>query len=298
MCEEKERARLGESFLKPKGVKIIVTDWIRSEEGRRPFLLHLTKCSDFDIGLAAQGMLLPDINLNPDPDGEPIWLSRIAGIYSSVIDRPDFTPSQLGRQIRACHTGTFWCEGQYRRTGDPAVKHICDVRGFVESMGLGNDAQCAAWLHDTVEDSDQVSIRDIYTYFRDSVGRLVEAVTCIKLEDKKETLERYIRQLVEASLIDAQVGALKLCDTHANSRTIEGTDDLTWSAGWILKASKTINRAIAGPCREQVRLHLPTHLSCYDALLISTVENLRREYTKVGNPDELGFAAELIARPS
>lgn len=267
-----------------------------SEESRRPFLLHLTACSDEDIGLAAQGLLPFDINLNPGEE-TPIWLSSIAIIYSKVIDRPDFTSYQLGKQIRACHTGTFWCEGHYRRTGDPAVQHICDVRGYVEWLGLGNDAQCAAWLHDTVEDSCQVSATDIYGHFGQNIGRLVEAVTCIKLPSKQETLERYICQLIGGSLEDAQVGALKLSDTCANSRTIEGTDDTTWSTGWIEKAATTINLALAGPCREQIRLHLPAHLDRYEAMLIDTVRNLRKEYAKVGDPEQLGFATELIVRP-
>ncbi|OQB06444.1 MAG: GTP pyrophosphokinase rsh [bacterium ADurb.Bin212] len=247
--------------------------------------------------MAALGLLPFDINLNPDPLAAPIWLRRIAVVYSNVIDRPDFSPSQLGRQIRACHTGTFWCEGHYRRTGDPAVQHICDVRGYVEWLGLGNDAQCAAWLHDTVEDSGQVSTPDIYRHFGHNIGRLVEAVTCVKLQSKQQTLERYIRQLVEGSMEDAQVGALKLSDTCANSRTIEGTNDTAWSAGWMQKAATTINHALAGPCREQVRLRLPAHFDRYEALLMDTVRNLRNEYVKVGDPDQLGFAAELIVRP-
>jgi len=179
------------------------------------------------------------------------------------------------------------------------VQHICDVRGNVEWLGLGNDAQCAAWLHDTVEDSGQVSTPDIYQHFGERIGRLVEAVTCIKLEDedKQQRLERYIRQLVEGSREDAQVGALKLCDTCANSKTIEGTDDTTWSADWIQKAATTINQALAGPCREQVRLCLPAHFDRYEALLMDTVRNLSHEYAKVGDPGELGFAAELIVLP-
>lgn len=226
-----------------------------------------------------------------------LTLSEVTFIYSVIIGRPDLTPAELGRQIRACHTGTFWCEGQIRRTKDPAVKHISDTRDFVNWMGLDNDAQCAAWLHDTVEDSGQVGISDIYRHFDEEVGQLVRAVTRIKLPDEQQTLDQYIAQLVQMAIEDPRVGPLKLGDTAANSYTVDGTEDLEWSGAWVTKAAITINESLAGPCREQVRRHLPQHLVGYDILLRHTVRNLRHHYAKVGDPDSLGFAAEFITQP-
>ena len=94
----------------------MAADWFGKEDDRQPFLLHLDGYTDRDIGLAAMGKLREDFVLGLNVRNEPIWFGDTAFRYSVLIGRPDFGPKKLGCQIRACHTGTFWCEGKLRET--------------------------------------------------------------------------------------------------------------------------------------------------------------------------------------
>jgi len=104
------------------------------------------------------------------------------------------------------HRGQEYGGGDY-------TKHLRDVAMFLGSHGFGEDYwQVAAWLHDTVEDTD-VTIEQIEQEFGVTVAHLVEAVTTpASIGNRRARLDAAIQQ------IKAYPNALplKLADRLAN----------------------------------------------------------------------------------
>lgn len=61
-------------------------------------------------------------------------------------------------------------------TGEPYFTHLEEVAGIVERAGLSEAAIAAAWLHDTVEDTD-VTIAEICAKFGPDVALMVLDLT-------------------------------------------------------------------------------------------------------------------------
>ncbi|MCA9324836.1 HD domain-containing protein, partial [Candidatus Saccharibacteria bacterium] len=67
--------------------------------------------------------------------------------------------------------------GQKRKyTGQPYIIHCASVAAMVEFAGLPEEAVCAAWLHDTVEDTE-TTIENIESKFGYEVSRIVKYCT-------------------------------------------------------------------------------------------------------------------------
>ncbi len=259
------------------------------------FLAHLLDFSNRQIGEAALGVgEYGGSVIGTEPDGRPITLAR-ATMHAMLLLTP---PSSLccediGLLIRAAHTGTFWCEGVTRRSGDPYVIHVIDSYKTSRLMGMDVACLCAMLMHDTVEDSKgEIAADEIYRHFGPTIGFKVEAVT------KKDgmTPEEYEEQIAEASEKDWTVGPNKLCDVLPNSCTIKGgRQDPEWQVGWIKKTSHLLGSTLATRCREQVSISAPGMLPNYDRLLRESSSNLAWEYGALGRDvDELCLPAMFL----
>lgn len=75
-------------------------------------------------------------------------------------------------------------EGQTRKgKNTPFTDHLDSVVEIIKGITSDEELIAAAWLHDTVEDTD-VTIEEIYSEFGPTVGRYVE----IESEDKMHTI--------------------------------------------------------------------------------------------------------------
>ncbi len=108
-------------------------------------------------------------------------------------------------------------------TGEPYINHPASVVEIVRSVTHTIPMLAAAWLHDTVEDTN-TTIEEINEYFGATVAHLVSDLTDIS---KPEDGNRKIRKLVDrlhtrAAQKDAKT--IKLADLIDNSSSITKYD--------------------------------------------------------------------------
>ena len=119
---------------------------------------------------------------------------------------------------RDCH------EGQFRKSGEPYVIHVIEVANTLALLHCGPKTIAAGFLHDTVEDCENVTNETITELFGEEICTLVDAVTKIgniKFQDEKEYLASNHRKLFIAMAKDIRVILVKLADRLHNMRTLE-----------------------------------------------------------------------------
>jgi (p)ppGpp synthase/HD superfamily hydrolase len=111
-------------------------------------------------------------------------------------------------------------EGQVRKyTGEDYIVHPIAVADMVKRHGGSEDQQCAALLHDVVEDTAS-TLADIDALFGHDIATLVEALTDTSmLGDGNRRIRKGIdaKRLAEAP---AEAQFVKLADLIDNSETI------------------------------------------------------------------------------
>lgn len=111
--------------------------------------------------------------------------------------------------------------GQERKyTGEPYITHPIEVMMLVREHGGDEDMQCAALLHDVLEDTEATSL-EVFRGFGSNVLSMVEALT------DTETGNRAARKAASCSRLGAAssgVQTIKLADLVSNSRTIIARD--------------------------------------------------------------------------
>ena len=113
--------------------------------------------------------------------------------------------------------------GQMRKSGEPYIGHPMEVAHIAADLHLDIHSVCAAFLHDTVEDTD-ATYEEIRGRFGDDVAMLVEGLTKIsKLEfkSKEEAQAENIRKLIISMGRDIRVILVKLADRLHNLRTLQ-----------------------------------------------------------------------------
>lgn len=114
--------------------------------------------------------------------------------------------------------------GQVRKySGLPYILHPAQV---AESVALVSDNQyliAAAWLHDTVEDTDATQL-DIDLEFGPSVGQLVYEVTNVSRPEDGNRAARKHKDLLHLADASAEGQTLKLADLINNTRSIVAED--------------------------------------------------------------------------
>ena len=104
-------------------------------------------------------------------------------------------------------------------TGEPYIVHPAAVVKLVSGVPHTEEMLAAAWLHDTVEDTD-TTIEEIQSEFGKEVAELVEMLTDVsKPEDGNRTIRKALdrHHLAEAS---PEAKTIKLADLIDNSRSI------------------------------------------------------------------------------
>lgn len=112
--------------------------------------------------------------------------------------------------------------GQFRKSGDPYIKHPVEVMAILEKMDFGFDVLCAALLHDVVEDCG-VTVDELSEKFNPLIAQIVDAVSEIKPNEKLENIEAEIQtyqKLVSMGKINLFAFYIKFADRLNNLRTI------------------------------------------------------------------------------
>jgi (p)ppGpp synthase/HD superfamily hydrolase len=109
-------------------------------------------------------------------------------------------------------------KNQKRKDGiTPFSDHLEGVVNRLKNLGISNqDVLCAAWLHDTIEDTD-TTFDEINEIFGNTISVLVLSLTKDSELSKKERETQYIQQLKDSTL---QAKIIKFCDISANLKDI------------------------------------------------------------------------------
>lgn len=127
---------------------------------------------------------------------------------------------------RACEFATKAHEriGQKRKyTEEPYINHPMSVVEIVRSVPHDEEMLAAAWLHDTVEDTE-TPLEDIEAEFGTGVADLVSDLTYVSkpLDGDRKTRKAIDRQHTASASIRAKT--IKLADLIDNSKSIRKHD--------------------------------------------------------------------------
>lgn len=116
---------------------------------------------------------------------------------------------------KASNFACFSHHSQTRRGGEPYFNHVFRVAELVQSLTSDEEMIAAAYLHDTLEDCDNVTLQQLTSLFGSRVASLVQELTNDDSQKKQLGKEEYmVRKL---SSISADALLIKLCDTLNNT---------------------------------------------------------------------------------
>ncbi|HAY60982.1 MAG TPA: (p)ppGpp synthetase [Acidaminococcaceae bacterium] len=133
------------------------------------------------------------------------------------------SPKQVAKVQKAYDFAARVHADQKRRSGEPYIIHPTQVAYILAQMKMDDETLCAAFLHDTVEDTD-TKLDDIKEMFGAKVAMLVDGVTKLgKIEyiSKEERQIENYRKMFLAMAKDIRVVIIKLADRLHNMRTLE-----------------------------------------------------------------------------
>ena len=113
-------------------------------------------------------------------------------------------------------------EGQKRASGEEYFIHPCAVSQILIDLGMDADTICAAFLHDTLEDTS-VSEGDILREFGNEVLTLVQGVTKLEkfeFRSQKEEQAENFKKIFVSMAKDIRVIIIKLADRLHNMRSL------------------------------------------------------------------------------
>lgn len=115
-------------------------------------------------------------------------------------------------------------EGTERKSGEPYVYHPIAVAMILDAMKADYETICAALLHDTIEDVEEVDEVLIAKEFSTTIAHLVDGVTKVSSNnnDKTEGFKLTVNKLMLSLLDDPRIFIIKLADRLHNIKTIYG----------------------------------------------------------------------------
>lgn len=112
--------------------------------------------------------------------------------------------------------------GQVRKTGEPYITHPLAVAKMLADYGLDEATLAAAFLHDTVEDTE-LTLSGVQEQFGDEIASLIDGVTKldrVRYTNREQAQAATIRKMVVAMAQDVRVLIIKLFDRLHNIRTV------------------------------------------------------------------------------
>ena len=223
-----------------------------------------------------------------------------------------YPPEEADEIIRAYYFAKAAHEGQKRASGEEYFIHPCCVSKILIDLGLDYKTICAAFLHDTIEDT-AVSEGDIEREFGKEVLTLVQGVTKlekIEFKSKKEEQAENFKKIFISMANDIRVIIIKLADRLHNMRSLNYLSKTRQLA--IANETLEIYAPLAGrlgisqiKCEledlclqyidpeayEHLKTNIATELNERKYFINFVVEELRKIL------DESGIKGEIIGRP-
>ena len=161
-------------------------------------------------------------------DAEPAPVFRIATPEQRFAVLQEATSSYLSDDDqrlleRAFEFASEAHKGQTRKSGEPFIAHPVEVAIILADLKMDVEVLCAALLHDTVEDSEDVDLEDVVEHFSEPIAQLVDGVTKItriEVENLSDEQAQTIRKMFVAMSKDIRVIVIKLADRLHNMRTL------------------------------------------------------------------------------
>ncbi|HVF12005.1 MAG TPA: bifunctional (p)ppGpp synthetase/guanosine-3',5'-bis(diphosphate) 3'-pyrophosphohydrolase [Actinomycetota bacterium] len=128
--------------------------------------------------------------------------------------------------VRAFELAQLVHEGQLRKSGDDFISHPIGVARILAELGMDHVAIIAAFLHDSVEDTE-LEIEDLRKLFGDEVAEIIDGLTKIEkigFRSKEQERADNLRKMIVAMARDLRVLIIKLADRLHNMRTLEALD--------------------------------------------------------------------------
>lgn len=134
----------------------------------------------------------------------------------------EFHPkSDVAYLRKAFDRAAFLHRYQSRRSGDPYITHPLEVASILAELGMTVPTLAAAFLHDTVEDTEY-TIEQLTVEFGEEVAHLVDGVTKLdKVKYGQASAAETVRKMVVAMARDIRVLVIKLADRLHNMRTLD-----------------------------------------------------------------------------
>jgi GTP pyrophosphokinase len=140
---------------------------------------------------------------------------------------PNYSDESKSRIRKAFDFANHAHMGVRRKAGEPYILHPLAVALIVvREIGLGEDAICAALLHDVVEDADY-TVEDIRFSFGDKVAEFVDGLTKIEgVFDKTQSKQaENFKKILLTLITDINVILIKLADRLHNMRTLDAMSE-------------------------------------------------------------------------
>ncbi len=167
-------------------------------------------------------MVYPFMPLSPTTEERQAELEDVLGAFGA--HHPD---GDKGLLTRAYEVAEEAHRGQLRKTGDPYITHPTAVALMLAEYGLDQETIAAAFLHDTVEDTE-LTLDKISDQFGHEIARLIDGVTKldrVRYSNREQAQAATIRKMVVAMAQDVRVLIIKLFDRLHNIRTVYALRD-------------------------------------------------------------------------
>ena len=150
--------------------------------------------------------------------------SALHEFYASVAIETGHEYGSLADRAARFAAGAHARVGQRRKySGEPYIVHPKEVATLVATVTSDQEMIAAAWLHDTVEDTD-VELDDILREFGAEVAELVSDLTDVS---RKEDGNRKVRKEIDrlhTARASKRAKTIKLADLISNTRSIVDRD--------------------------------------------------------------------------
>ena len=134
-------------------------------------------------------------------------------------------PEGISLVEKAYKLADYAHQGVYRESGEPYITHPLNVALNVLKMEVfDTDTICAALLHDTVEDNEEITLDFIAKEINPDVAELVDGVTKMRRMNFSSKLDQNnanTRKIINGLTKDLRIIIIKLADRLHNMNTLQ-----------------------------------------------------------------------------